>query len=399
MHHQSHTIANLILKRGLSPSGESILVGVVLTNGCVTWGACGQLADIPAAINTLKQLVTPLLQDQPLHSFPKLVAQVDKLTETETQPRPVSSPLDPPTNRASRTISRRQLITGHSTEDTPEMEQVTITRPLSPSLRFGVSQAILYGIALSQHESLVTVLAEAFNTPISPKTIPLLVDAEKTNIAIIKPIIARAAAIGYWTGHLNHKRTLGSNAERLQAHVRQVKTWLMDIVHEAQLTIHLNIQGGFTDLYDNNAGKILGALYGLEQAAKPYALVIENIVMGDVTAVSDNMKQIQSYLDSRKMTVKLAAGYSLFPPAALKQFVADKALHQIHINLSQFGSILQTMAFIDDCKAQEINVILHDEGENVETATAVAQAAGVYALSGPSYSLYNETAKIMARRL
>jgi hypothetical protein len=394
----AHNIVDLILKRGLSRTGESILVGLVLTNGLVSWGVCDQLADVPSAIQSLQQKVVPLLQNQPLQAYTELVVRLDKLSEIVTLLRPAVSLPAASANNGPRTISRRHLITGLLTKDEPEMEELTVTQPLPPALRFGVSQAMLRGFALSQNKSLVAALAELYQVRPGTTAVPLQVDVQGIDVAIMRPVLCKAAAVAYRTDPSQHEQTLGANAERLQAHVREVKSWLMEIAPTAQPAIHLDIQGGFTDLYQNDEGKILGALYGLEQAAKPHKLVIENIIKGDAADVTGKMNQIRSYLGFRKMSVKLAAGYTLFPPEALEQFVPAKCVHQIHLNLSQFGSISQVMALNAACQAQGIEVIIHDDGCNVETATAVAQAACAHSLSGPPHLLYNETLKIMDRK-
>ncbi|MCP4357891.1 MAG: hypothetical protein GY796_07750 [Chloroflexi bacterium] len=382
------SIVNVVVKPGLSPVGKCVLVGLELSNGRTAWGECAHVPHLQSARQIIQQQIAPLLQDQSPDTFINLVAQVDGLTETVTTTRiiqPVSE-----SSASGATLSRRRLITGLLTEDKPKTEDVVEERPLSAAFRFGISQAIFNAVAISQNKTLLTVLLEAYDLPVPDTAVPLHVEANAPNMSLVQPVLPTAvASIGYSVGSTNYKLTFGNNAERLQAHVRQMKEWLTAVASNTCPTIHLNIQGGFSELYDNDEGKILGALYGLEQTAKPYSLVVENVALGEVTAVIQILKTVQSYLQTRQMGVKLAAGYTLFSADELRVLGEETAVQQIHLSPAQFGSICQTISFILDCRERGIGVVVHGEGGVVDVVTAVALSTQAHALSGPPDRLFN----------
>ena len=407
-------IVDLYVEPALSSAGEGLLAGVVLDNGRVYWGACAvfagtQLADAQSILSQIQ----PMLAGKPLASFPELVAQLDAFQQEVPATRIVQP--EPETSASAGTFSRRKLISGFLADDKPQTESVQVVekRPLRlrsvqafpAPLRLGISQALFSAAAAESNQSLVSLLVELSGFDAASEKIPLHVEVNETNMAIVRSILStQVASLGYSTGSTNHKATLGGDAERLQAHVRQVKAWIESVAPTAKPAIHLNIQGGFTELYEGNEGKILGALYGLEQAAKPYSLVMENVIAGEETpalsaaevAVSRTLRTLQSYLGVRKMSVKLAAGSDLFSTTALRHFVEKKAVHQIHLDIARFGSIPQIMAFMQRCHEQKRQVIVRCDESGVETAVALALTAHAHALSGPPHLLYNEMIKQLA---
>lgn len=385
-------IVELHSRPALSAHGDGLLIGVELENGRIAWGECCPLPDTRAAVEIVQQQIRPILAGQSLSALPALITQIGELQEERTVTHIIPPAATP--SASGSTISRRRLITGFMATDKPQTKQVVEKRPLPTPLRFGLSQALFHAYAAESNQSLPSLLTNLYALPGSRQAIPLHVAATETNIRLVSSLLStQVASLGYSTGSSNHKTTLGANAEKLQAHVRQVNTWIASVAPQANPAIHLNIQGGFTDLYDNNEGKILGALHGLEQAAKPYAVVMENVAAGEATAVAKTLRKLQSYLGVRKMSVRLAAGSSLFSPEDLRLLVEKKAVHQIHLDAGRFGSIPQIVAFIRLCREKNINVILGCAAGVVETAVTIALATRVKAISGPPHMIYNQMMK------
>ncbi|KAA3658303.1 MAG: hypothetical protein DWQ04_25475, partial [Chloroflexi bacterium] len=266
-------IVDLYVEPALSSSGDGLLVGLKLENGRIYWGDCALSLDAQSIISQIQ----PILGGQPLSSFQELIAQLDNFHEEVRVTRIIQS--EPETSASAGTFSRRKLISGFLADDKAQAQPVEVVekRPLPAPLRFAISQALFSAAAVESNQSLLSLLVDLYGAVAASGKISLHVEANEANMAVVRSILpAQVASLGYNTGSTNHKATLGANAERLQAHVRQVKAWIESVAPEAAPAIHLNIQGGFAELYENNEGKILGALYGLEQAVKPYALVMEN---------------------------------------------------------------------------------------------------------------------------
>jgi len=383
-------IVDLYVEPALSSNGDGLLVGLKLDNGRIHWGDCALSLDAQSIISQIQ----PILVNQPLSLFQELITQLDNFQEEVPVIRIIQP--EPKTSASTGTFSRRKLISGFLADDKPQVEQVEVMekRPLPAPLRFAISQALYSAAAVASNQSLLSLLGELYGVVAASEKIPLHVEANETNMAIVRSILStQVTSLGYNTGSTNHKATLGANAERLQAHVRQVKAWIESVAPEAEPAIYLNVQGGFSELYENNEGKILGALYGLEQATKPYTLVVENLIVGEKTAVSSTLRKLQSYLGVRKMSVKLAAGNDLFSTEALHHFVERKAVHQIHLDIARFGSIPQIVAFMQRCHEQNRQVIVKCDEGGGETAVSLALASHAHALSGPPHLLYNEVTK------
>jgi methylaspartate ammonia-lyase len=350
--------------------------------------------DPAQAATQVQTQVQPLWQNQAVNEFRPLAQKIAGLVENFSFTR--ATPPEPqPTTGA---VSRRSLITGFLAEaETPEprLKTVTIERPLHPALQYGLTAALLQAVAGAHRVSVAEWVAKEYGLASLETAIPLQIALNDDNIQVAHSILTtHIASLGYTTGKNNHKATLGANGERLQRHIRQVAAWLQTLEASFQPAIHLDLQEGFRDLFGNDEGKVLGALFGLEQAAKPYRLQVQNPFWQDsLEAQLDSMTKLQNYLCIRHLKLKLVADAWVDSFDDVVQFADPTVCQMVHVELPRLGNLEAGITAVLHLKSQNQSVIL--SGEDTALTTHIALATTPTSLCGSPQLHYNETQKFL----
>ncbi|GJM41848.1 MAG: hypothetical protein DHS20C20_21300 [Ardenticatenaceae bacterium] len=402
------TITSLPFVFTLDKNGRSQLtVGVALSDGQRFWADC---VDVPAAsrmdetavfdpiqaANHIQHLIEPVWLGQTVAEFRPLAQKLLPLTETFTYTK-VPPPHPEP---ATGAVSRRQLISGFLADDAPTLlqkESVKVKRPLHPAMQYGLTAALLPAVAAANRVSVTKLVAQEYGVELEETAVPLQMPLNDQNVQAAQTILtAHVASVGYTTGKENHKAILGENGERLQQHVRQIAAWLPSLDPSFQPTIHLDLRGGLGELFENNGGKVLGAIYGLEQATKPYTLLIQNPIWHhDLVAQIIYSKDLTSYLRIRRMNTKLVADAWVDSLETAEQFSDPKICHMIHLELPRLGNLDVGITAVLHAHTQNHPVIL--SGTPTPLTTQIAIAIRPTQLQGNPLVHFNEMQKTLSQ--
>ena len=370
------------------PGPSTLSIGLVLDDERVAWGVCpfapGNPFDIDTAANTIRQHVAPALQGEPLASFRELAAKIDALTETvtvhETLPRPERD------NQAA-TFSRRDLFSGRlwspdpASESAPPTREITAKQPIDAALRYGVSQALLAAVAMTQNKTLAETVTTEYTLPIPLSAVAthawVRPPAGDDATAIGGLLSHQVASLGYTIAGNNDKAPPGVSGESLQQQVRRLQTQIAAAAPGYQPVIHLDLKGEFGRLFDDNPGKILGALYGLEQAAGPYLVrVVDPVIMDSREAQIEILRQLKEYLRMRRMRLQLGAAAWIDSGDDANAFIQAGAAHAIQLEAPRLGSLHHTIEAILACREQSVTCLLAgaDDGRSAQILAHVALA-------------------------
>ncbi|MEJ2746522.1 MAG: hypothetical protein P8183_01180 [Anaerolineae bacterium] len=346
---------------------QSISLGLVLDGARVVWGTYHPDSNDRAPLTTLQEKVVPLLNGRSLAAIREIMAELDGLTETAVITRPVPPP--PPGS-----VSRRGFLTGNLAAE-PEQEEVVVERPLSPSLRYCVSQALFTALAQAQNVTVTECLAATYNPAWQPAPIPLHLEIDAADETPDTAVLsAHIQSIGYKIASSNPAAQLGTNGERLQRFIRQLTTLIEQATApDYHPVIHLDVAGGLGQLLDNNAGRILGALYGLEQAARPYRLrVTDPALLADLAQQIAFNRQLMDYMRMRGMQTELVNGRAGQSLADITQLIAAGAAHWLELSPSRLGTVQQGIRAIQACQQAPIGVLLRDSSHPFASHLALA---------------------------
>ena len=387
------TITSILTVPGASTTGqdsdrskpqviETVQVGIVFDGAQIAWGRCAfspadEIPNHPTpyrageSIAAIETIVAPALVGQRLTGFRQLSSILEALTETATIREVISQP-----DESSPGVSRRDIITGFLAAQEPAgtktvIEETTIERRLHPAILYGISQALLNAVAMDRRLTLTEVIAEEFELPGPATAVALQMPINRGQTVHLSD---RIAALGYKTGGSDPEKSLGPDGERLQRFVRQLRESINTAEQQREITIHLDVGGGLGQLYEGDTGKILGALYGLEQAASPGMLRVQDpLITGDLDVQIKEMKQLRNYLHMRRMSLQLVASAQIYTVDDVRAFVQARAVHMIYLVMPRFGTIQEVILDIQACRENEIGVML--EGKPLEIAVQVALSA------------------------
>lgn len=275
------TISQIVISpvpQVLTGSKGPVSIGVVLNNGCVYWGDYIQIDDSFEHIVGIEELATierlTDLSASKLHN--QHLSEVSTLWEC-------IRPVFPPPGRV----------------------------PFADGVSAAIQQALLAAVADFQDRSAVGVLADEFGLPplergeAEASLCPLFLeisDFAATAVNIDRMLAMRPAGVGYRITSGRVDEALGENAEFLQRFVRELGQRAAQNVGNSvyQPSIYLGLNGALGRLTDDpvrHIGKILGNCVGLQVAAGPRRLILEDpILLDDSTAQPANLHRLKDFM-------------------------------------------------------------------------------------------------------
>lgn len=324
------------------PNGQpTVAIGVRLPDHPPVWGVClsTSAAELVAIKRTIENVVTPTFAGHAVTSFRELMQIAEGLTETVL----VQTTIHPDPAAQNGKLSRRRLISGLTMEDKPPEPVTTvetIERPLSPTLLYGLSQAFLQATAIAQNNSMAAVLHHEYGYSTETKTFGLYTAVDEPATSAL---ITELNGLWYNTSKHDPAKQLGDDNRRLQQYVRQLQQWFVQ-ANKVSATICLDLQGNLGTLYENNIGKILGALVGLENAAKPYTLHLVDPLLGeDRPSQIKLLHELKDTLRFRRLQIQLWGRAQVQDTADVEAFIEAEAVHGLQIDLSLWGSLHQAL--------------------------------------------------------
>ncbi|MBC7259059.1 MAG: methylaspartate ammonia-lyase [Chloroflexi bacterium] len=349
---------------------EAVSVGLALDDGRVAWGDCVAVAYCGKAgrwpvfraaegVATLRTVVAPALEGQPLTAFRPLAEAVEGLTESVVEERPVKAP-----KGQQGGLSRRDLLTGRFARaegaESPGVERVMVTRSLHTAVRYGVSQALLGAAALARGLTMAEVIADEWGLPAPSEPVPIHAQSGGDRYANVDKMIARRVASLPHALVDDIPEQLGSDGSKLVQYARWVKERIQALAGaDYRPTIHLDVHGTLGQIFDNNLGKVLGALYALESAVKPYPLRVEcPVMLASREAQIDAMRTLRDYVRARGLQVQLVADEWANTLDDIRAFVDAQAADMIQIKMPDLGSVHNAVDAVLACKQGGVGAFL-----------------------------------------
>ena len=389
---------------------EGVSVGLVLEDSSgrrqVAWGDCVAVAYSGKAgrepvfssqrgISTIREVVEPFLVGRPVTSFRELASAVDALIESVTVVRPVPQ-LEPVPRQGSDSLSRRDFLAAPvrffrsvrdeiESEDAPETAprtvQVIEERPIHTAVRYGVSQALLGAAALARETTLCEVIAEEWGLPTPDCPIPIHAQSGGERYHGADKMIARRVASLPHALVDDIPEQLGKDGSVLVGYTRWLSGRIQQLAGEDyRPTIHLDVHGALGQIFDNQAGKILGHLYALEQAARPFPLRVECPVdMGSRAEQIEMMAKLRDYVRFRKMTVQLVADEWANTLDDIRAFVDAGAADMIQIKMPDLGSIHNSVDAVLLCRDAEVGAFLGGSCAETDLSARISVHVGLAA--------------------
>ena len=331
-------------------AGESISVMLILEDGQVAVGDCAAVQYSGAGgrdplflakdfIPVIEEDIAPRLIGRELNSFKELAEEFD-----------------------------RMIVNGNR---------------LHTAIRYGITQAILDGVAKAKKVTMAEVVRDEYNTGVEIKRIPIFTQSGDDRYSNSDKMIIKGADVMPHALINNVEEKLGTNGEKLRDYVK----WLSDRVLQLRTRkdyspiFHMDVYGTIGVAFNYDTKAMADYIATLEEAAKPFKLRIEGPM--DVEHRERQMEALRDLtkeIDHRGIQVELVADEWCNTYDDVVFFADNKAGHMLQIKTPDLGGVNNTIEAILYCKKMGIGAYCggtcNETNRSAEVCTNIAMACG-----------------------
>ncbi|CAA7599502.1 phosphopyruvate hydratase/methylaspartate ammonia-lyase [Acididesulfobacillus acetoxydans] len=293
--------------------GESISVILVLEDGQIAYGDCAAVQYSGTGgrdplflaedfIPVILEEIRPKLVGQDLDSFRRLTKMTEELTRS----------------RGGR---------------------------YHTAIRYGVSQAILDGVAKAKRLTMTEIIAQEYNLPLILEPVPIFTQTgDERYENADKAIIKRAGVLPHALIN-NVESKLGRNGELLLEYVEWLKKRIVTLGdRHYHPTLHIDVYGTIGLAFGEDTDKMANYLGELEKAADPFDLRIEGPMdAGSKEGQLEALKALRSALRAKGIKVEIVADEWCNTYEDIVEFVDAGAADMVQIKTPDLGGIQNTI--------------------------------------------------------
>lgn len=225
------------------------------------------------------------------------------------------------------------------------------------ALRYGLTQALLDGVAKAHHTQMAHIVAKEYGTQVSDHLIPIFSQSGDNRYDNVDKMIIKGSAV-LPHGLINNVASkLGVQGEKLLEYVK----WLRQRVDEHKgdpnyaPVFHIDVYGTLGLIFKTDYSAMADYLKTLREASGPYHLRIEGPVdFDDRELTLQGLKAITAVLDERHIDVEIVADEWCNTLEDIIDFADAKAGHMVQIKTPDLGGIQNTIEAVLYCKAKGI---------------------------------------------
>lgn len=225
------------------------------------------------------------------------------------------------------------------------------------ALRYGLTQALLDGVAKAHHTQMANIVANEYVTQVSEKLIPIFSQSGDNRYDNVDKMIIKGSAVLPHGLINNVAAKLGFQGEKLLDYVK----WLRQRVDEHktdqsyQPVFHIDVYGTLGLIFKDDYEAMVAYLKTLREASGPYRLRIEGPVdFDDRELTMQGLKTITALLDQHHIDVEIVADEWCNTLEDIIYFADNKAGHMVQIKTPDLGGIQNTIEAVLYCKAKGI---------------------------------------------
>ena len=336
--------------KSVRQAGESISVMLILEDGQVAHGDCAAVQYSGAGgrdplflaedfIPVIEKDIAPKLIGRELNSFKELAEEFDRMS-----------------------INGDRLHT---------------------AIRYGITQAILDGVAKSKKVTMAEVVRDEYNTGVDIKRIPIFTQSGDDRYDNSDKMIIKGADVMPHALFNNVEEKLGHDGGKFLSYVK----WLSDRVLKLRTSedynpvFHIDVYGTIGVAFDCNTEKIAQYFGQLEEAAKPFKLRIEGPVDVDHREKQmEALRDLRIELEKRNIDVEIVADEWCNTYDDVVLFADNKAGHMLQIKTPDLGGVNNIIEAILYCKKKNIGAYCggtcNETNRSSEVCTNIAIACG-----------------------
>lgn len=331
-------------------AGESISVMLILEDGQVAHGDCAAVQYSGAGgrdplflaedfIPVIEKEIAPKLIGRELESFKTLAEEFDHM-----------------------------LVNG---------------KRLHTAIRYGVTQAILDGVAKAKKVTMAEIVRDEYNTGVDIKRIDIFTQSGDDRYDNADKMIIKGADVmpHALINHVADK--LGNKGEKLLAYVQWLSARVLKLrtSEDYNPVFHIDVYGTIGVAFNNDIKAMADYIETLGEAAKPFHLRIEGPM--DVEHREKQMEALRDLtaeIDNRNINVELVADEWCNTYEDIVLFADNKAGHMLQIKTPDLGGVNNIIESVLYCKKLKVGAYVggtcNETNRSAEICTNIAIACG-----------------------
>jgi len=224
------------------------------------------------------------------------------------------------------------------------------------AIRYGVSQAILDGVAKAKKKTMTEVILEEYDLPLVLEPVPIFTqtgDDRYDNAD--KAIIKRAGVLPH--ALINNVETkLGKNGELLLEYVEWLKNRILTLGgNDYRPVLHIDVYGTIGLAFKDDTERMVDYFVQLEKAAEPLHLRIEGPMdAGSLEGQIAQLKALRQALKARGVKVEIVADEWCNTYEDIVMFVDAQAADMVQIKTPDLGGIQNTIEAVLYAKKYDV---------------------------------------------
>jgi methylaspartate ammonia-lyase len=228
-------------------------------------------------------------------------------------------------------------------------------KKLHTGIRYGITQAILDGIAKMKKITMAEVIANEYGTKIVTKPIPLFSQCSGDWYMMVDKIILRGVPI-FPHASVNTIAKL----DKFQAYVEWTRKRIQELTDNSyQPILHYDLYGTVGMKFGDDFAKIISYLTTLGKIASPYQLRLEDpLIMPDRDSQIEQMKRLKDALGQEGVKIEIVADEQCNLFEDVKAFADESAVDMIQVKAPDQGGINNVVESILYCKKKGLMAYL-----------------------------------------
>ncbi|KUO70590.1 MAG: methylaspartate ammonia-lyase [Desulfosporosinus sp. BRH_c37] len=255
------------------------------------------------------------------------------------------------------------------------------------AIRYGVSQAILDGVAKAKKKTMTEVILEEYKLPMVLEPVPIFTqtgDDRYDNAD--KAIIKRAGVLPHALIN-NVKTKLGKDGELLLKYVEWLRDRIMTLGgDDYRPVLHIDVYGTIGTAFEDDTERMVEYFAKLEKVASPLHLRIEGPMdAGSLKGQIEQLKSLREALKANGVDVEIVADEWCNTYEDIVKFVDAQAADMVQIKTPDLGGIQNTIEAV--LYAKKFGVGAYVGGSCNETDGGARTAVHVSLASRPDQML------------
>lgn len=231
---------------------------------------------------------------------------------------------------------------------------------LHTAVRYGVTQAILNGVAVASRLTMAEVVAKEYGCPVSSRPIDILASIHNGDLGQLDRMVLKRIALLPHGSFQIVERDLGLSGEKLLDYVRGLTKRISEIRDEDYFPrIHLDLYGTLGELFNNDIDAITDYMGKVAEVASPFKVLLESPVIGKTQdAHIEIFLKIRAELKRKGIELGVIADEWCNTLEDIKRFAKESVSDFVQIKTPDLGGINNSIEAVLYCRAHGMGCCL-----------------------------------------